>query len=103
MKKLELLKADLTTDESESIELCRLLVKKGTTWGELAKVIKTMNLQDAERVRQSVMGYMNSVLLNGKRLPEAVCALQAFSQANTFNNGKFAITVAGLYYLDLLG
>ena len=102
-EKLELLKADLTTDESESIELCRLLVKKGATWGELAKVIKTMNLQDAERVRQSVMGYMNSVLLNGKRLPEAVSALQAFSQANTFNNGKFAITVACLDYLDLLG
>ena len=60
-------------------------------------------MSDAEKVRQGVMGYMNSVLLNGKATPQAVAAMQAFGSADTYKNGKNSIVIACLDYLDLLG
>lgn len=101
-EKLDLLKADMTGEENESIELCRVLMKKDTKWADIASVLRTLNIQDAERVRQSVMGYMNSVLLKGTRIPEAESALQAFGEQSTYQNGKFSITIACLDYLSLL-
>ena len=77
-------------------------MKKGTKWADIASVLRTLNIQDAERVRQSVMGYMNSVLLKGTRVPEAESALQAFGEQSTYQNGKFSITIACLDYLSLL-
>lgn len=101
-ERLEVLKAGEDNEASQSIELCRALLVKGTKWATLAKLIKAIDMSDAEKVRQGVMGYMNAVLLNGKATPEAVSAMQAFSSADTYKNGKNAITVACLDYLSFL-
>ena len=101
-ERLEVLKIGDASDNPETIELCRALLQKGCTWSKLAFLLKTLDLSEPERVRQAVMGYMNSVLLNGKANVEVVSAMQAFSNADTYRNGKFAITVACLDYLSLL-
>lgn len=102
-ERLQALKSGEDNESAESIELCRTLLKKGTNWGTLAKLLKQIDMSDPEKVRQGVMGYMNAVLCNGKATIEAVSAMQAFSSADTYKNGKNAITVACLDYLDMLG
>ena len=102
-ERLEVLKAGEDNETPQSIELCRALLAKGTKWPTLAKLLKAIDMSDAEKVRQGVMGYMNAVLLNGKATAEAVSAMQAFSSADTYKNGKNAITVACLDALDMMG
>lgn len=100
-EQLEVLSAG-EDDNAETIELCRCLLSQGCNWAKLAQVIKDLDVSEPERIRQSVMGYMNSVLLKGKMNQNAVCALQAFGANPTFNNGKFQITIACLDFLDML-
>lgn len=102
-ERLEALKSEDTEGDVETIELCRLLAGKGANLSKITKVLKAMDLSDAERIRQAVMGYMNACLLNGKGSADVVSAMQAFSNADTYRNGKFALTVACLDYLDLIG
>ena len=99
--KLEVLKKDDSTESPETIELCRALLDKNVNWGKLSSIIKSLNLSESEKVRQAVMGYMNAVLTSGKLVPQAVNAIQAFSNADCYRNGKFAITVACLDFLDM--
>jgi DNA polymerase III gamma/tau subunit len=101
-ERMEALKVD-SDENSQTIELCRALLAKDCTSTKLLKFVKTLDLSNPESVRQAVMGYMNSVLLSGRGSPEAVCAMQAFSNADTYRNGKFAITVAILDFVELLG
>ena len=101
-EQLEVLSAGVDGENSETIELCRCLLSQGCNWAKLAQVIKDLDLSEPERIRQAVMGYMNAVLLKGKMNQNAVCALQAFSQADTYRNGKFAITVACIDALGLM-
>ena len=89
------------SENEETIELCRALLKKGATFSELSGILKNLDMSEPEKIRQAIMGYMNSVLLNGKPSVEAVSTIQAFSQADTYRNGKFALTVAILDTLDL--
>lgn len=100
--KFAVLKSEDFSENEETIELCRALLKKGSTLQSLSAILKTLNVTDAEKVRMAVMGYMNAVILNGKPSAEAVAALQAFSSADTYRNGKFALTVACIDTLDLL-
>jgi len=84
-------------DEKEVIELCRALLNDKQGWSEIAKLVKELNangkLDDPERVRYAVLGYMNAVLLSGKKMPRAISAMEAFSEP-TYNTGKFGITLA---------
>ena len=98
---LEVLKNENVTDNSESIELCRALLGKEINWAKLSKILKSIDLSEPERIRMGVLGYMNSVLLNGMNR-NAVCAIQAFGANTTFNNGKAGITIACLDFLDML-
>lgn len=101
-ERLEALKNVQDNDSPQIIELCKALLQPQVKWQTLSKILKNGNFSDAERCRQSVIGYMNSVLLNGKISPQVVSAIQAFSSADTYKNGKIALTVACLDYLDLL-
>lgn len=101
-ERLEILKNEDSSENEEVKELCKILMSGKTNWSGISKVLKNIDLSDAERVRQSVMGYMSAVLLNGKASAPIVSALQAFSSADTYKNGKNAIVVACLDYLDLL-
>lgn len=102
-ERFEALKADDASDSPETIELCRLLAGKGANLAKVTRLLKSIDLSEPERVRQAVMGYMNSCLLNGRDSLEVVSAMQAFSNADTYRNGRFAVTVAILDYLDLIG
>ena len=103
-ERLDALKnADDSSENPETLELCRLLASKGANFKKASNLLKVMDLSEPEKVRQAVMGYMNSCLLKGSDSLEIVSAMQAFSNADTYRNGKFAITVAILDYFDLIG
>ena len=101
-ERLEVLRTSSDSDSPEAIEFCRALLGKNS-FTKLATILKELlKVEDAEKLRQCVMGYMNSVLLSGKLSPEAVATMQAFSSADTYKNGKNALTVALLDRMDLL-
>lgn len=101
-ERLEVLRTSSDSDSPEAIEFCRALLNKNS-FAKLATILKELlKSEDAEKLRQCVMGYMNSVLLSGKLSPEAVATMQAFSSADTYKNGKNALTVALLDRMDLL-
>ena len=102
-ERLEVLKVDDSSENPETIELCRFLASKGANFKKASALLKEMDLSEPEKVRQAIMGYMNACLLKGSNSPEIVSAMQAFSNADTYRNGKFAITVAILDYFDLIG
>lgn len=85
--------------EPEVINLARTLLDSKSTWKQIAPLIKELQasgkMDDPEKVRFAILGYMNAVLLNGATIPRAIIALEAFSQP-TYNNGKFGITLAAL-------
>lgn len=99
---LEMLENEVAGESPECIELCRALASANCSWDKLARLLKDMDLSDAERTRQAVMGYMNAILLKGDRKPQVEAAMQAFSNADTYRNNRFGITVACLDYLSLL-
>lgn len=101
-ERLEVLKAGEDNDTAETKELCLALTKK-TNIKTLFSLLKKIDISDPEKVRQSVMGYMNACLLKGSPSPEIVATLQAFSSADTYRNGKVALSVAILDREDLLG
>ena len=101
-ERFSVLKSENVSESEETIELCRALLKKGSTFSSIAEIVKSLDVSDPEKIRQAVMGYMNTVLLNGKLIPEAVASMQAFGSADTYRNGKNAITIAILDYFDLL-
>ena len=84
----------------ETIEFCRCLLNKNKA--SALQLIKTIDLSDSEKVRQAVMGYMNVVILSGRSNPRAEAVMQAFSEADTYRNGKNAITVAVLDAYSML-
>lgn len=101
-ERLEVLKAGEDNESVESLELCRALTKK-TNLKTLFQLLKNIDLSDAEKVRQGIMGYMNACILKGAVSSEIVATMQAFSSADTYKNGKFALTIAILDREDLLG
>lgn len=103
-ERFEVLKSSNDSEESpEAIEFCRALLGKNS-FSKLAGMLKELlKTEEPERLRQCVIGYMNSVLLSGKLSSESVATMQAFSSADTFRNGKSALTVALLDRDDLLG
>jgi DNA polymerase-3 subunit gamma/tau len=50
--------------KSESIELCRALMKP-TPWKKVSNILSGLKDEDAERIRRHILGYCQSVLLNG--------------------------------------
>lgn len=100
---LDVLKSNSDSqDNPETLEFCRALAKK-TSFSNLCELLKNMDTSDAEKVRQAVMGYMNSCILKGSPSMEIVATMQAFSNADTYKNGKFALIVALLDRDELLG
>ena len=100
-ERLEVLKQGEDNETEQSLELCRALCKNSSL-KTLFQLLKETDTSDAEKVRQCVMGYMNSCILKGSVTNEIVATLQAFSSADTYRNGKVALTVAILDRADLL-
>ena len=49
--------------ETQVIELCRVLLKKGASWKEVSSILVSIQEQDPEDIRRMVLGYCKSVLL----------------------------------------
>lgn len=49
--------------QTQSIELCRALLKKGTGWKEISTILTGLKDQEPEDIRRMVMGYCQAVLL----------------------------------------
>lgn len=81
---------DGLVDEAKTIELCRALLKN-EGWPTIAGLLKGLNA-DPEKVRYSVLGYMNSVLL-GKGDSKTANIIATFSES-FINSGKAGLTLA---------
>lgn len=83
-------------ENPEAIELARLLVKESAAWADMAALIKRMSVDNtnAEGIRQVIIGYMNSVLLSGKRNDRVGVALEYFTAAPFYESGKARLTLA---------
>ena len=78
-------------EQSESIALCRALMKK-QGWSEVKKILQGLKGQDAEGIRRVVIGYASSVLLNTDNAVAGLI-LEAF-QEPTYNMGFPGIVLA---------
>jgi DNA polymerase III gamma/tau subunit len=77
----------------ELVDFCKKLITN-TSLMELLKFSKSLTKFEPETIRQTVMAYCNAILLNGSIKKEVIATLQGFTQADTYRNGKSAITVA---------
>jgi DNA polymerase-3 subunit gamma/tau len=50
-------------EQSQTIELCRILLTKGTPWKKVANVLAGLRDQDPEGIRRAVLGYCQAILL----------------------------------------
>lgn len=73
--------------ESESIELCRLLLKSGTNWKSIANVLQKLKDQeeDPEGIRRVILGYGQAILLKGDNSKAAI--LMENCMENLYNSG----------------
>lgn len=92
-EQLEVLNKETVSDDTDTKELCQACMRN-TSLNNLFSILKKIDLSEPERVRQAVMGYMNTVILNGKISSEIVATLQAFGSADTYRNGKSALAIA---------
>jgi len=51
-------------EQSQSIDLCRALMKKAS-WKEVSAILNGLKDQEAEGIRRVVLGYCQAVLLKG--------------------------------------
>ena len=88
-------------ESAEVRDLCRAMMRN-TSWSELASLIKKIDMTEPEGVRRAILGYFNAVALNGKLDVKIEGAIQSFGSADTYRNGKSAITIAVLDYLSYI-
>ena len=74
-----------------TIDLCRILMKKGVSWKEVAEILKKID-DEPETVRRIVLGYYKSVLLNSG-MAHAAKVLNAF-QYDFFQSGEAGLVLA---------
>jgi DNA polymerase-3 subunit gamma/tau len=79
------------TQEEKTIDLCRALLKKDK-WLNISKILKGLE-DEPEKVRWSVLGYMNSVLLGGNNNVQASITIIMF-QEPFYDTGKAGLTLA---------
>lgn len=71
--------------QSQTIELCRLLLNTKSNWKAVAVVLTGLKDQDPESVRRAVLGYSQAVLLKTDN-PRCGLILECFMEPN-FTNG----------------
>ena len=90
----DLLKSGAPDEEdAETIELCRALLNTKANWHAITGILKKLPLEDPEKIRYAVLGYMTAVLMGGKQNDRAALALEYFAEP-TYNSGKSGIVLA---------
>jgi len=79
--------------KAKAIELARAMMKSGTTWREVAKILKTVD-EDPESLRRMMLGYCRSVLLGGgKGSQRAAMVIDRFQDA-MYESGAAGLALA---------
>lgn len=94
--------SDLEMEEGKTLDLCRALTKKDGTWGDVADTLKGVYEEesDFEKIRYQVLGYANSILLQGKESSRAALIIECFSQP-FYDSGKAGLTLAAYQSMTL--
>lgn len=79
-KKRLIIAKQAIAEKEEGYALCKALLSKRSSWGEIAKILKGLNKQEIETVRYNVMGYASAILLRGKDDENAGRVLENFSE-----------------------
>jgi len=79
-------------EQSQSIELCRLLLTPTAKWTEISKVLGGLKEQDPEGIRRHVLGYSQAVLLKTQN-DRAALVLEMFVD-NFFDSGYSKLILA---------
>ena len=74
------------------IDLCRSLIE-AQSWKKIAGILKGLEGDDPEGIRQAVLRYCNSILLSSNDAPFAFLIMDAFREP-FFNNGRAGVTMA---------
>jgi len=80
-----------TTAKDTQTNLVRLLMNPRSKWPEVAKAVKEVPTEDAERVRRGVLGYARAILLSGGKMSE-----RAYLVIDTFRDNYYDTGNAGL-------
>ena len=77
---------------NEVIELCRILMA-GTSkdWLKITKILKGLEKENPEKIRQSMLGYSNSVLMKGDNA-KAFLIMDSFLRNPFYGAGKYQVT-----------
>jgi len=95
---------EVTPDETLVIDLCRKIMARESgenRWKELSVMLKGID-QDAEGVRRAVLGYLTSVLINGKYSDgKRVAQMIAEFSNNYYDTGKSGL-ITSIYLSTLV-
>lgn len=87
--------AETSVDEKQIIDLCRAIIDR-KKWPEITKILKGIK-DDPEKVRWAMLGYFNSVLLNGTE--RAALVIDCFKEP-FYNSGKAGLSLACYFAID---
>jgi DNA polymerase III gamma/tau subunit len=80
-------------ENAETIELCRVLIKDKVSWKEALEIVSKLNMDNAENIRQAVIGYMKAVLRKTWN-PHAMIVLESFAERDFFYDAEARLFVA---------
>ena len=90
-ERLRVLREVGNEDEAkETIDFCRALYS-GKKWDIISDLLQKMDLSEPEKIRRTVLGYGNSILMKGMN-NRALKVMEAFS-ADTYSTGKFGLSI----------
>lgn len=78
----------VSSDEAETIELCRILLKRD--WESTKKILKNIT-GEPESIRLAVLGYMTSVLMNGTN---SAYDIMVCFEKNYYESGKAGLLMS---------
>ena len=79
---------------TESIELCRALIRKGSSWKEVRTILTGLKDQEPENIRRSVLGYCQSTLL---KADNPICGIIMEEFMEPFYNSGFSQVIYACY------
>ena len=79
--------------KKQAIDLCRLLMKPGVKWAEIATLIKSIE-EEPETVRRIMLGYCSSVLLGGGAAANRAAAIINATRDHWFDCGKAGLVIS---------
>lgn len=90
-KAMEAAAKETVESEAQTIDLCRVLMKKGVKWKDVISILSTVTA-DPEQIRYAVLGYCQSILMKHDD-PKAYVIMSCFREP-FYNTGKPGLVMA---------